>query len=222
MNKLTSQGAQDKKKHPIWSGRFAKLVFEFIVIFLGVYLAFLFTDYQEGIKEREIRIKYYNSLIFEFQIFATHLEQEEKKLIKYSNLIEKIQQGEQPALLLTDLYYLYDGTVVRAAFNSTNFESLDEDLLQSIIRGTLLLKQLEQKISRFNQKIQTALLPIHLSANPQYYDSQGKLLPHLQWYPQLLGEIEQNNRRLHSIVMTRAIPDMERQKAKLLERLYNL
>ena len=38
---------------------------ELVAVFVGVYLAFLFSDYQEELEDRAVRVKYYDTLILE-------------------------------------------------------------------------------------------------------------------------------------------------------------
>jgi len=199
----------------VWRKRIVRSLFEFFVVFLGVYLAFLFTDYQEAIQDKKIRIKYHSSLIFEFEVFAQHLEQEEIKLQKLLLLVEQIKQGQKPALTIAELYYLYDGSVVKAAFNDSNFGSLNQGLLQSIIEGTLLLEQLENKILRFNQLQQTLLIPLLTKESGDFYRQDAQLKPVFLWYPKLIQDIEKTNRQLHGIITEKAIPGMEQQKTAL-------
>lgn len=195
-----------------------KYIFEFLIIFLSVYLAFLFDDYREYLKDREIRIKYYHSLVFEFEIFAQHLEDENKKIEEYIKILDQIEAGQTPKLKITDLYYLYNGAVVKAAFNSQNFESLDRELIQSIIRGSLKLEVLRSRVDRLKLLQSRVLLPLMAEENPLFYDENRKLLPHLRWYPKLIKEIHKTNRELLFVVNERAIPDMKKQ-AEGLEKL---
>ena len=52
-------------------GRFA---LELVVVFLGVYLAFLFADHRDELQDRVLGVKYHELLITEFQTFAELLE----------------------------------------------------------------------------------------------------------------------------------------------------
>ncbi len=202
------------KRALVWRSFVSKYLFEFFIVFLGVYLAFLFTDYQDAYRERQIRIKYYDSLISEFEGFYQHLQSEEAKLLKARALINQIKAGEKPKILLTDFHYLYNGIAVRTAFNSQNFQAIDDGLLKSIIGGIYLLEKLEGKIERYNQFQMHALIP-YLSEDKPMYDENGQLEAALSWYPDLVEEIYDTNKLLQDIVKNRAIPDMERGKAHL-------
>lgn len=171
-------------------------------------------------KNREIRAKYYATLKFEFKYFSKHLEQENPKLETYIELLEKIEQGKQPDLIAPELYYLYSGMVVNVVFDGEIFESLDEDILQSIIRATLLLKALKNKIARSNQKMHVILLPAQASPDNNFYDERGNLKAYLSWYPQLIQEIYETNRLLDATVNERAIPSMELVKKELQQKTF--
>ena len=202
---VTARGARD-------------LALEFVIVFLGVYLAFVLSDYQERSRDREIGLKYHDALILEFQVLARHLEQEAGTLAKHLEVIEKIEQGERPEVLLSgigELYYLYRGSVVEAAFEGRNFESLDLDMALNIIQGAPLLETLEHRIGRLNELMRTVLPPLEASGEGRYYDPQGRLLPQLQWYPRLVREIHLANRTLHTVLLDGAIPDLQRTRAEL-------
>jgi hypothetical protein len=196
-------------------------LFELFVVFLGVYLAFIFTDYQEEIEEYKTRIKYYDSLVFEFKKFGEHLEAENIKIEKHVKIIEKIAKGEKPTLVPSDFYYLYKGAVVNAAFNDKNFESLDKDTLHSIIGGIPLLQLLEKKITRIEQLNQVVLYPMLMGLDSIYYKNGGGLVSSLQWYPKLVKDIQQANRTLHAIVTKNAIPGLEKQKQQMIARSFS-
>lgn len=51
-----------------------KYLFEIFIVFLGVYLAFLLTDYQESLRERDIRVQHYESLTLELRMVANMLK----------------------------------------------------------------------------------------------------------------------------------------------------
>ena len=201
-------------KSMLWGSFFSKYLFEFFIVFLGVYLAFLFTDYQDAHRERQIRIKYYDSLIFEFEGFYQHLQSEESKLLKAMEVVKQIKAGNEPKIALMDFHYLYNGIAVRTAFNSQNFQAIDHGLLKSIIGGIYLLEKLEGNIERFNQFQMHALIP-YLHEGKPMYDGNGQLAATLNWYPQLVEEIYNTNKLLQDIVRNRAIPDMKRGKDHL-------
>lgn len=196
-------------------GRFA---LELVIVFLGVYLAFLLADYRRELQDRALGVKYHELLIIEFKTLVRHLESEKKKIEKHLNIVAEIEQGDQPDLRPSDLYYLYRGSVVDAAFDSRNFESLDASTLTKLVTGVPLLEALEQQINRFNQLSTTVLLPAKASG-AGYYDSEGQLRPEFAWYPDLIRGIAQFNEQLHKVLEEMAIPDLEQSKAKIEQQL---
>ena len=81
----------------------ARYAVEFIIVFVGVYLAFLLTDYQEELREREVRVKYYESLIQEFRIMIAYLDGEEEKLQKHLVIANEIESGNLVEIPVSDL-----------------------------------------------------------------------------------------------------------------------
>lgn len=184
-------------------GRFA---LELVGVFLGVYLAFLFADHRDELKDRALGVKYHELLIIEFQTLAELLQWEKKKIEKYQDIVAEIEQGGQPDLLASDLYYFYRGSVLDAAFDSRNFESLNASTLRKIVTGLPALEILEKQINQFNQLSATVLLPAKASG-ASYYNSEGQLRPEFAWYPDLIREIAQITEQLHKVIKDVAIPD---------------
>ena len=196
-------------------GRF---VLELVIVFVGVYLAFLLADYRDERKDLSLGVKYHELLITELKTFAEYLEFGNKKIKKYLNIVAEIEQGGQPDLLASDLYYFYRGSVLDAAFDSRNFESLDASILKKIITGLPALEILEQQINRFNQLSATVLLPAKASG-ASYYDSEGQLRPEFAWYPDLIRGIAQTNEQLLKVITEEAIPDLEKSKEMIEQQL---
>ena len=204
-----------RKSRVLAREKVAGLAIELVVVFVGVYLAFLASDFQEELEDRAIRVKYYQSMILEFEALSSHLEDEHARIQRHLAVVSEIEQGGQPDLAVGDLSYLYRGSVVAAAFESQNFESLDDEILADIIGGIPLLERLEDRVDRFN----ALMLPVQASGAP-IYDPAGRLLPHLAWYPRLVREIETANRTLYDVVANRAIPDLEADRDRLREQRF--
>ena len=106
--------------------------------------------------------------------------------------------------------------MVNAAVHGRNFESLDRSTLRNIVGGVSLLEMLDQSIRSLN-RLSEALVPVQARGEDCCYDRDGRLLPHLDWYPRLIGEIHTHNRQLRKVLAERAIPDLEAGKAELQE-----
>ena len=190
-----------------WADAFRYLV-EFLIVFVGIYLAFLLTDYQEEFRERELQVKYYESLILEFKALAAHLDGEEPKILRHLAIVDEIEQGNRPIIPVSNLVFAFQDGVVDAAFSGRNFEALDNGILGAIITGRPALEALDRNIRMLNG-LTAELLPIQMSEEDCCYDEEGNLLPLLEWYPHLTREIYAINRQLRVVVVERAIPDLE-------------
>lgn len=199
---------------------FAGYVFEVLIVFLGVYLAFVVTDYQDDARERTVRIKYYDSLIAEFQGLIRHLDQEETKLRRHLAVVEDIEKGNRPHIPASDLHYVYPAAVVAAAWEGRNFESLRTGDLRSIIGGTPALTSLEEFVRMLNQLSATVLLPAQIASENCCYRDDGTLRQEFDWYPRLVEEIHGLNRALRTVVADQAIPDLTSSKEALAEGGY--
>lgn len=191
----------------VFQSEWIKYVFELFVVFLGVYLAFLFTDYQEDLRERDIQVQYYENLALELRILASTLNLEEEKLQVHLRVVEEIEGGKRPKIPPSDLLFVYPGLVRDAAFFSKHFESLEYDF-DEILWGSYGLAALEKQIDSFNNK-SNALLPTLVNPDACCYAEDGSLLDHWQWYPRLVRRIYSNNRTAAQGILNQALPDLQ-------------
>lgn len=191
------------------SSHIPRLLLELAVVFIGVYLAFLLTDYQEELEKQDIRVKFFESLIFEFETVVKYLDEEERNMLTHLSTMEKISQGTQPRIPARSLYYPVPGLVVAAAFDSRNFESLTTETIVNIVEATPYLESLKQKINTFNELL-VGLLRAQESNVNCCYNSEGELEDHYSWYPDLLVEIHELNREIKKTILETAIPDLQK------------
>ena len=193
------------------SSHIPRLLVELAVVFIGVYLAFLLTDYQEELEKRDIRMKFFESLIVEFETVVFHLDEEERNMLPHLSTMEKIGQGKQPQIPSVSLYYPVPGLVVAAAFDSRNFEALNAETIGNIVKATPYMETLKQKINTFNELL-IGLLRAQESNASCCYNDEGELLEHYRWYPDLLEEIHELNREIKKKILETAIPDLQKLK----------
>ena len=60
---------------------------------------------------------------------------------------------------------------------------------------------------------------MQLSGESCCYDNEGRLLPQLNWYPELVGNVLQINRILQKVITERAVPDIKVGMTQLEELL---
>ena len=125
-------------------GRFA---FEFVIVFLGVYLAFVFTGYQEEKRKLEVRIKYYDTLILELETTSQLLAMEEQKVARLEAVVDRMDEGLQPDLIADHLSFVFPNWVAGSAFESQNFEFLDAATLSHITQSRPHLDYLDLRVA---------------------------------------------------------------------------
>lgn len=182
---------------------------ELVVVFVGVYLAFLLGNRQEEASEREIALKYRDALICDFEMLASSLRSEEQKLRRHLEVVKEIEEGLRPDIPVGEFYHLHDDLLLQAGFDSQNFESLDERLVVNLVRGRFALRSVGQPVERLNALMDHVLLPMHSGGNQGYYDGDGELLPHLEPYPRLVRQILRANLTLQAIVRGDALPSLK-------------
>ena len=178
---------------------------ELVVVFVGVYLAFLLGDRQATERERDVALKYREVLICDFEMLVSSLHDQLEELRPHIQVVRQIDEGLQPDIPLSEFYYLYDDRVLQAAFDSQNFESLDSRLVQAVVRGRVLLRSLEQYVDRLNVFTTTTLAPMERDGDRRYYDDEGNLLPHLEAYPRLVRRAARVNAGLQNILRGEAL-----------------
>lgn len=188
--------------------------FELAIVFVGVYLAFQLTEFEDELEKRDIRVKFFDSLVSEFSMVIYYLVEEERNLLVHLSTVEKIRAGEQPAIPTRPLYFVAPRTVVTAAFDSRNFESLNRQTIDGIIQGSPQLEALEQRIDAFNEQL-SVLANKQTAAEDCCYDDDGELLPDFDWYPTLVDEIHDLNRAIRDSLANNAIPDLQELREEL-------
>lgn len=190
---LSGFGARLRRNLPFFA-------IELLVVFVGVYLAFLLGNRQEAEREQEVAQKYREALTCDFEMLVASLHGELEKLRQHVAVVQQIEEGLQPDIPLNEFYYLHDNQVLQAAFDSQNFESLDSGLVQAIVRGRVMLLSLEQQVDRLNEFMTTTLGPMQRDGDPRYYDDEGNLLPHLEAYPRLVRGAARVNAGLQNVL----------------------
>ena len=185
-----------------------RLFVELTVVFIGVYLAFLLTDYQEELEKGEIRMKFYESLIVELSQVVQHLSDEELHMLWHTSAVEEMKKGNRPKIPAVPLNYSIPGLVLTAAFDSRNFESLNTDTINNIVQLTPVMESLKQKVDTFNTLL-VPLLETQSSNDDCCYDTRGEILEDYVWYPELVEEIYDLNVQIRQIILESAIPDLQ-------------
>ncbi|MCY3885196.1 MAG: hypothetical protein OXG24_09840 [Gammaproteobacteria bacterium] len=188
-----------------------RLFVELSVVFIGVYLAFLLTDYQEELEKRDIRIKFYESLIVELSSVVKHLDEESGNMLWHLSAVEEIVKGNRPKIPARPLHYSIPGLVLSAAFDSRNFESLNTDTINNIVILTPAMESLKRKIDTFNDLL-VSLLAAQQSNENCCYNARSQLLDDYAWYPKLVVEMHELDLQIRRTIIESAIPDLQKLK----------
>ncbi|MXZ54727.1 MAG: hypothetical protein F4077_00495 [Gammaproteobacteria bacterium] len=197
-----------KTKIKTASSTIVRLFAELAVVFIGVYLAFLLTDYQEELEKGEIRIKFYESLIVELSGVVQHLLEEEEHMLWHTSTREEIRKGNRPKIPAQPLNCAIPASLLTAAFDSRNFESLKTPTINNVVLLTPVIESLNQKVQNFNNLL-VSLLAAQKSDEDCCYDIHGNILDDYIWYPTLVKDIHDLNVEIREIILDRAIPDLQ-------------
>ncbi|MCY3541984.1 MAG: hypothetical protein OXH31_08800 [Gammaproteobacteria bacterium] len=190
------------------SSRIVRLFAELAVVFVGVYLAFLLTDYQEELEKEEIRVKFYESLIVELSGVVRHLLEEEEHMLWHTSTREEIRKGNRPKIPAQPLNYAIPASLLTAAFDSRNFESLKTPTINNVVLLTPVIESLKQKVHNFNNLL-VSLLEAQKSDEDCCYDAHDNILDDYVWYPTLVKDIHDLNEEIRLIILDKAIPDLQ-------------
>ena len=197
-----------KSKIKTATSHIPRLFVELAVVFIGVYLAFLLTDYQEELEKGEIRIKFYQSLIVELSGVVQHLIEEEEHMLWHTSTRDEIIKGNRPKIPAHPLNFAIPASLLTAAFDSRNFESLNTPTINNVVQLTPVIESLKQKIYTFNSLL-VSLLETQKSDEDCCYDIHGNILDDYIWYPTLIKDIYDLNEEIREIILDSAIPDLQ-------------
>lgn len=192
-----------------------KFLFEFVVVFVGVFSAFQLNTYKEHQNDLKTQVNFYRKLVFEFEMFNDHLQSEQKNLSQSLAFFELVEAGEKPDFELVQFYYYYHASTVNSLFLYENFSAIHPQTARAIISGKFLLVELEEKIKRLSTIQQRFLIPsIHQKV--EIYDPDtGDLKAFMHWYRSQIQEIYNLNIQLQEILTEDAIPAMSKQAEEL-------
>lgn len=200
------------------SGPTLKGVFiEFLVIFLGVYVAYLFSDFQENQRERRTQIKYCATLIEEFRFLDLLLAQQQARIAEdYRPVLAAMEAGERPALHVAPLFFDFRGLTIEAAFrNDENFNALPDLILANLTRGHTAIAGIRSRVEQLRANLST--IGRTGVAPEQLYEADGALREEFSWYPRLVREIEAIGGQTRT-ALGDAIAGLEAHKRELEER----
>lgn len=187
-----------------------KVVFELVIVFVGVFLAFQLNNYRENLASDEIRIRYYNQILLEFRSNLQEIEFAKRVIASHVDTFQVVvERGEQPALVSLNTINLDNNLfVIKSAFESGYLENLNPQFVTNISVGSNYITRAARLIDRFNDTVALAMQGNDWQQE-RFYDAEG-LKPEYQWYITDLQFIVTYLGNLESAMKDGAIPDIER------------
>ena len=178
--------------------------FELVIIFIGVYGAFELNRYQENKRQHKIQLNYLSSFRSELGSIRAAVGQTKAQvdgLIK--RMEEGIAAGEEPTLVLPNLYFLKALLITQIGLSDDVFVQLDPGLAVSLSGGYDMVQTTSLRIKDFNNLCSNKLV----SDSPlQFYDRQSQLRPEYNWYMEGLRDIQQRLTIILQVIDEGAMP----------------
>jgi hypothetical protein len=193
-----------------------RLLSELLVVFIGVYGAFMLNNFREERHERQVRLNYFNSFkaeLISIAGFTKNLAAATDTL--HTRYQSAIQRGERPLLRVhQEVLYPVNMLIIRSAFNERHFEAIGSKYVVNISNGSNFISLLHQRAELFQNKSRELLL--QTAGDPErLYTADGTLRAAYQWYLQDLAFMSQVARQLQQVIEQEAIPDIERMIGEL-------
>ena len=188
-----------------------RLLSELLVVFVGVYGAFMLNSYREEQHVQQQRVNYLESFKEELvnveMLTGTLATVSDTLLTRYNRAIAK---GERPMLNVHhELVYPINMLIIRSAFNEQHFEAIGSVYVAKISNGSNIISLLQERVDLFQDKSRDLL--IHTGGDPDVlYNKDGTLKPAYQWYLKDLAYFRIVGSQLQQVIEKEAIPDIER------------
>lgn len=197
----------EEKDRGLWK----RLAFELIVVFAGVYGAWMLSDYQERQREKRDRRMYHEAFLEEMRRYdaVTHQQRDlVDSLIQFYD--REIRAGRTPELKIhRALDFTSNFYVTKAAFQNAYMNSIGIDQAVSISLGSNLISLLEKRIDAYHAECRRFFYGPNVEQR-KFYDEKGRLIPSMQWYLEDLESIRGVFDVLIMAIEKGAIPSTEK------------
>ncbi len=168
-----------------WARRVRLLLAEMLVVFVGVYGAFVLEDYREAQRDKQKFNRIQSSLIGDLVIFDSMFEEAvaHHQTTFMEGFIEAYERGEMPRPLPIPLPAAPVNTGSWDAMLSTGgFDVLDEELIRQVELLFIKVNYLSVVSERYNDYLMTLLVPDMDQETSAFYDSNQHLRGKYRWY----------------------------------------
>jgi hypothetical protein len=174
-----------------WLERILEWMVDLVIVFVGVYAAFVLNAYESSREQRDRRDQLLTWLDDYCNESATNLENE-KTLIEeaIADFNSRLDKGEMPELEYVNISSSYDPSFTLSFFQAGAGELLDVGTLRQLRAVDKDSKLAAEDIRHFQELTTSVLVPQLNHERTFFYDpSSRKLLPQYAWYPTAFQDI---------------------------------
>ena len=124
-------------------GSWRFLVFEFIVVFVGIYGAFYLTTLREEQIDRRNQVNYYET--FMLNLDYLYLNADAVKKVVDAELESHLQNPVAEFETIRQIDFTNNMLIVRSGFEAENFTTIGKDYLASLDQGSNLISLIEKR-----------------------------------------------------------------------------
>jgi hypothetical protein len=168
-----------------WLKRIAEWMVDLVIVFVGVYAAFVLNAYQSRREQNDRREQLLTWLDDYCGESAANLENERKLIDEaLTDFNRRLNNGEMPELAYININSSYDSTFSLSFFQAGAGELLDVGTLRQLRAVDKDSKLAAEDIKHFQELTASVLVPQLNHERTFFYDpSSRKLLPQYAWYP---------------------------------------
>ena len=168
-----------------WLRRIAEWMLDLVIVFVGVYAAFVLNGYENRREQRDRREQLLTWLDDYCGESAANLENE-KTLIEeaITDFNRRLNNGDMPELAYVNISSSYDSSFSLSFFQAGAGELLDVGTLRQLRAVDKDSKLAAEDIQHFQELTTSVLVPQLNHERSFFYDpATRKLLPQYAWYP---------------------------------------
>lgn len=124
-------------------GSWKFLLFEFLVVFIGIYGAFYLTTLREEQIDRRNQVNYYET--FMLNLDYLYLNADAVKKVVDAELEKHKQNSGTDFEIIRQIDFTNNMLIVRSGFEAENFTTIGKDYLASLDRGSNLISLIEKR-----------------------------------------------------------------------------
>lgn len=132
------------------------LLFEFLVVFIGIYGAFYLTTLREEQIERRNQVNYYKTFMLNLGDLSVNAERA-KAMVDSTVRKHKGNPGAE-VKLIREIDFTNNMLIVKSGFEAENFTTIGQDYLASLDRGSNLISLIEKRANILEEETRHFLI----------------------------------------------------------------